>query len=166
MTGYWVHAAIARQILAAMARGEDRIEISVDLNLSRGIFPLCGDELILDGDNRLSREALRKIEGKENRIFYLENGHLEVLEARGEGYYKLVPTDQAPLLEISGVKMHIAKGVNPFESAGLMAALSAGGCAAVVSAAAGRRAAGVSKTALPPPPTRPAMLRMPDTIMR
>jgi hypothetical protein len=119
---YWFYSAVAREVLAAMERGDDRIDISVDLNLSRGTFALRGDELILDENNRLSRAELRRIEGKENRIFYLEGRRLEVLEVRGDGYYKLVPTDQAPLLEISGVKMHISKGVNPFESAGQMAA--------------------------------------------
>ncbi len=121
-TGYCFHAAIARQVLDAMARDEDSIDISVDLNLSCGTFALCHDELILDADNRLSMEELQQIAGKANRIFHLQHGLLQVLEVRGEGYYKLVPTDQAPLLEISGVKMHISKGINPFESAGQMAA--------------------------------------------
>jgi hypothetical protein len=119
--GYWFYSAVARQVLDAMDGGDDRVDISVDLNLSRGTFALRGNELTLDAENRLSREELRRIEGKENRIFHLEDGRLEVLEVRDEGYYKLVPTDQAPLLEISGVKMHISKGVNPFESAGQMA---------------------------------------------
>jgi hypothetical protein len=120
--GYWFYSAVAREVLDAMDRGDDRVDISVDLHLSRDAFDLRGDELILDAENRLSREELRRIEGKVNRIFHLEGGRLEVLEVRGDGYYKLVPTDQAPLLEISGVKMHISKGINPFESAGQMAA--------------------------------------------
>ncbi len=120
--GYWFYSATARQILGAMERGDDRIDISVDLNLSSATFTLCDDELILDAENRLSRAELRRIEAKENRVFCLEGGRLEVLESRDKGYYKLVPTDQAPLLEISGVKMHISKGMNPFESAGRMAA--------------------------------------------
>ena len=120
--GYWFYSAVAREVLDAMDRGDDLVDISVDLHLSRDAFDLRGDELILDAENRLSREELRRIEGKENRIFHLEGGRLEVLEVRGDGYYKLVPTDQAPLLEISGVKMHISKGINPFESAGQMAA--------------------------------------------
>lgn len=119
--GYWFHAATARQVLEAMDRGEHYVDISIDLNLSRGRFAIGGAELILDGEKRLGREDLLQIDGKENRIFFLGDGRLEVLEDRANGYYKLVPTDQAPLLEISGVKMHIAKGVNPFESAGQMA---------------------------------------------
>lgn len=119
---YCFYAAIARQVLAAMDRGEAFVDISVDLHLTRGTFPLCGDELLLDAVNRLNRAELQQIAGKETRIFCLEDGLLEVLEDREEGYYKLVATDQAPLLEISGVKMHISKGINPFESAGQMAA--------------------------------------------
>ncbi len=119
--GYWFSAVTARQALEAMDRGEPHVDISIDLNLSQGRFAISCDELILDRVERLGRLALRQIESKENRIFYLEDGQLEVLEDRTNGYYKLVPTDQAPLLEISGVKMHIAKGVNPFESAGKMA---------------------------------------------
>ncbi len=121
-TGYCFYAAIAGQVLGAMDRGETSILISVDLNLTRAAFSIYGDELILDADNRLSRAELLQIEGRENRVFYLEDGRLEVLESREDGYYKLVPTNQAPLLEISGVKMHISKGINPFESAGQMAA--------------------------------------------
>ena len=121
-TGYCIHAAIAIQVLEAIAKRQDSIDISVDLNLSHSTFSLCEEGLILDKDNRLSIAELEQIAGKKNRIFSLQDNQLEVLEVRGEGYYKLVPTDQAPLLEISGVKMHISKGINPFESAGQMAA--------------------------------------------
>jgi len=119
---FWFSATQARQVLSALDRGEPRIDISVDLNLSRQTFSLCDDELVLDAHNRLSRTELLQIAGKENRIFTLEDGELAVLEVRDGGYYKLAPTEQAPLLEISGVKMHISKGVNPFASAGQMAA--------------------------------------------
>lgn len=119
---YWFCAATARRILGAMCRGEASIDVSLDLNLSHDTFALAGDELVLDADNRLSQAQLRQMAGKENRIFILEDGELELLEVRDDGYFKLVPTDQAPLLEISGVKMHISKGINPFESAGQMAA--------------------------------------------
>ncbi len=121
-TGYYLHAAIASEVLDALAKGQNSVDISVDLNLSRSTFALCNQELILDADNRLGREELQQIAGRENRIVRMEHGQLEVLEVRGDGYYKLVPTEQAPLLEISGVKMHISKGINPFESAGQMAA--------------------------------------------
>jgi hypothetical protein len=55
---YWFYAAIARKVLAAMDRGETGVKVSVDLNLSMATFPLAGEELILDVDNRLSRTQL------------------------------------------------------------------------------------------------------------
>jgi len=119
---YWFSAAIARQALAALDGGAASVDISVDLNLSSGTFTLGDDALILDADQRLTRSELREIEAKERGIFLLADSQLELLEVRDEGYYKLVPTDLAPVLEISGVKMHISKGINPFESAGQMAA--------------------------------------------
>lgn len=119
---YFFHAANAGQVLAALAKGETSVDISIDLNLSVGGFSLSDEELILDQKHRLSKAELEMVAGKANRIFYLQQGRLEPLEVRDGGYCKLVPTDQAPLLEISGVKMHISKGINPFESAGRMAA--------------------------------------------
>lgn len=119
---YWFSASIARQVLEALDRDAVSIDISVDLNLSRGTFALRDDALILDEGHRLTRTELREIEAKERGVFLLADGQLERLEARDEGYYKLVPTELAPVLEISGVKMHISKGINPFESAGQMAA--------------------------------------------
>jgi hypothetical protein len=120
--GYWFTAETARLVLGALDRGEETIELSVDLNISRNSFLLGENILILDMENRLNRIELEQIAGKKQRIFYLEGGELLPLEVRSAGYYKLVPTDQAPLLEISGVKMHISKGINPFESAGQMTA--------------------------------------------
>ncbi len=121
MAIYFFSSNIARQILQQMENQDEQVEISTDLNLSSASYSIARGDLVLDGQNRLSKTDLKRIAKKEKRIFYLENGELEVLEHRGEGYCKLVPTDTAPLLEISGVKMHIAKGINPFDSAGQMA---------------------------------------------
>jgi len=119
---YWFDAHVARRVLDALARGAATVDIPVDLNRTVATFALAEDSLLLDADQRLTGEELRRIARKEQRIFVLEKGELAVLEARDGGYCKLVPTDRAPLLEISGVKMHIAKGINPFDSAGKMAA--------------------------------------------
>lgn len=120
--GYYFTAAIAARLLDALERGESSVNLSLDLNLSRATFALDEAGLRLDANNRLGRAELQGMAGKANRIFFLADGNLEVLEVREGGYAKLVPTEQAPLLELSGVKMHISKGINPFASAGRMAA--------------------------------------------
>ncbi len=119
---YLFDACVAKQVLDAMGRGAARVTISVDLNRTQRSFPVEKDELILDETTRLGRESLRHMAAKSQRVFSLKGKRLKVLETRNGGYCKLVPTDQAPLLEISGVKMHISKGISPFDSAFRMAA--------------------------------------------
>ncbi|WP_245542334.1 class I SAM-dependent methyltransferase [Psychromonas hadalis] len=91
------------------------------MNISQQDFTLSDKSLVLDDDNRLSVTELKKIVKKTQRIYLCSDGDMEALEDRSSGYYKLVPTNGSPLLEISGVKMHISKGTDPFVSASAMA---------------------------------------------
>ena len=121
MPNYYLHATNAQQALAAIANGLSSVRISVDLNLSQREFVLSDQELILDADNRLTIGELKKIVKKKQRIYLCSDGDMVPLEDRSSGYYKLAPTAGAPLLEISGVKMHISKGTDPYISASEMA---------------------------------------------
>ena len=98
---YWFDAQVARRALDALARGVASVDISVDLNRSSATFALADDALLLDADQRLTGEELRLIARKEQRIFVLEAGELEILEVRDGGYYKLVPTERQNILDIA-----------------------------------------------------------------
>jgi len=121
MPSYYLQPSNAQQALEAIAKGLPSVRLSVDLNLSQQEFPLVDQCLQLDHDNRLCVAQLKKIVKKTGRIYLCCDGDMEALEDRSSGYYKLVPTAGAPLLEISGVKMHISKGTDPFVSASEMA---------------------------------------------
>jgi len=121
MPNYYLHTANAKQALEAIAKGQTCVLLSADLNLSEQEFGLSDQGLVLDEDNRLSIDELKKIVKKTQRIYLCSDGDIVPLEDRSSGYYKLVPTDGSPLLEISGVKMHISKGTDPFVSASEMA---------------------------------------------
>lgn len=121
MPGYYLHTNNAQQALEAIAKGLSCVRLSTDLNLSERDFSLSDQCLVLDEDNRLSIDELKRIVKKTQRITLCRDGELVPLEDRSSGYYKLVPTAGAPLLEISGVKMHISKGTDPFTSASEMA---------------------------------------------
>ncbi|MBU0655201.1 MAG: hypothetical protein KJ914_08705 [Gammaproteobacteria bacterium] len=121
MPSYYLHTENARQALEAIANGLSCVRLSTDLNLSEQDFALSDQSLVLDADNRLSIDALKSIVKKTQRIFLCRDGAMNPLEDRSAGYYKLVPTAGAPLLEISGVKMHISKETDPFASAAEMA---------------------------------------------
>lgn len=121
MLGFYLHAENAKLALDAMAKGLSSIRLSTDLNLTEWDVPLGNQCLVLDDDNRLSLGDLKKIAKKKQRIYLCRLGEMQPLEDRSSGYYKLAPTAGAPLLEISGVKMHISKGTDPFASASEMA---------------------------------------------
>ena len=121
MPSYYLHTGNARQALKAIADGLSCVRLSTDMNLSERDFSLSDQCLVLDEDNRLSIDELKRIVKKTQRIYLCRDGNTDPLEDRSSGYYKLVPTAGAPLLEISGVKMHISKGTDPFASSSEMA---------------------------------------------
>lgn len=121
MPSYYLHSENAKQALEAITKGLSSVRLSTDLNLSEQDFSLSHQELVLDEDNLLTVAELKKIVKKTGRIYLCRDGDMEPLEDRSVGYYKLAPTSGAPLLEISGVKMHISKGTDPFTSASQMA---------------------------------------------
>ena len=121
MPSYYLHTENAKLALEAINKGSPSVCLSADLNLSEQSFSLDGQSLVLDDDNRLSISDLKKIVKKTQRIYLCRDGEMDPLEDRSSGYYKLAPTSGAPLLEISGVKMHISKGTDPFKSASEMA---------------------------------------------
>jgi uncharacterized protein len=121
MPSYYLHSENAKQALEAIDNCLSCVRLSTDLNLSQRDFSLSDQGLVLDEDNRLSIDDLKRIVKKTRRIYLCRDGDIDPLEDRSSGYYKLVPTLGAPLLEISGVKMHISKGTDPFASASEMA---------------------------------------------
>jgi len=118
---YYLYSDTARRILTAIAEGRNCLEVSVDLNKSVRTVAIRGDQVEFDACSRLSKNQLRHISKKATRVFVLENSELRVLEYREEGYYKLVPTERAPTVEIDGIKMHRSKGIDPFTDAKLKA---------------------------------------------
>ncbi len=116
---YYLYSGNVKQILAAMAEGRGSIEVSVDLNKTVRSLSVKDDHVVLDHNNKLTRCALLSISKRTNRLFVLENNALRVLEHRDRSYYKLVPTNGAPTVEIDGIKMHRSKDIDPFEDARL-----------------------------------------------
>ncbi len=114
---YYLWSSVAQRILQAMDEGETQVTISPDLNRTTAVFPLQATAILFDADNAVSRQQLLEITKKAQRIFILEGNELRIAERRDGHYYKLVPTDGAPTVEIDGVKMHRSKVIDPFDDA-------------------------------------------------
>jgi predicted methyltransferase len=113
-------AAVARALLDALESGETTVEASLDLNLGREQMGLTADGAVLRGIE-VSADQLRAVVKKTATVFVVAADGLEQVEMREGGYAKLVPTDGAPTIELSGIRMHRTAGIDPFEDARLKA---------------------------------------------
>ena len=119
MTRYYLYSAIAKRIIKAIGNEEKWIALSLDLNLSEKKWPISDEKLILDTDSTLTTQVLEPVVKSKNKIYLLENNTLLPIEKRTDCYYKLVPGETAPTLEINGIKMHRSKDIDPLIDAKL-----------------------------------------------
>ncbi|MCF7976228.1 MAG: hypothetical protein K9N55_20590 [Phycisphaerae bacterium] len=117
----YFYSDMADKAIQAIQNGLGFVTLSCDLHLSEVTLRIVKRELILDDESAITRQQLEKIVKTKTRIYVHDGTEFRPLEIRNEEYTKLVPTQTAPYLEASGVKLHISKGICPFESAGRMA---------------------------------------------
>jgi predicted methyltransferase len=72
---------------------------------------------VLDKTREIDIKALDPVASSRQKVFVLSGQGLFPIEVRADGYYKLVPTDTVPTLEINGIKMHRSKDIDPFVDA-------------------------------------------------
>ncbi len=113
---YYFHASLISHLLIAASTGQD-MEVSLDLNLSRERVSFKDRNLVLPTGERIPLDALVDFKDLKNKVFTWCQGEFSTVEVRADGYYKLVPTDSAPTLEIDGIKMHRSKDIDPLEDA-------------------------------------------------
>lgn len=106
----------ARELLAALKRGEGHALSSIDLNLSRSTIPLLDGAAHFPGGLSLDAPTLEAIAGDENICVRVEEDGAYKIETFSEEtgrYYSLYPTQRAPTMLISGIPMHRIKGTDP-----------------------------------------------------
>jgi predicted methyltransferase len=110
---YFFHFHCIDQIFNAHKNGEKKVCVSLDLNLSEQTYSITDSHLLLSDDISIELTRLEGIRLIKNRIFIFKDNVLSPLEIRSDGYYKLVPTNSLPTLEINGIKMHRSKDIDP-----------------------------------------------------
>lgn len=116
---FYLTSARASEILrAARTKAkEKRVTVSLDLNRTRAVVRIRGQKAVLPDGIELSLNDLRSLSRRSARVFVVQGRELIPVERRGNYYYKLMATDSAPTLEISGVKMHRTQGCCPYAQA-------------------------------------------------
>lgn len=116
---YFFYSDIALKIIEAAESRAPFVEVSLDLNLSVSRFAIDKNILVIDETTSLDISMLGPVVQAPNKVFYLKGNTLTPAEVRGPGYFKLVPTNTAPTLEINGIKMHRSKDIDPLTDARL-----------------------------------------------
>lgn len=113
----WLDARSAERVRDALRRGERAVEVSLDLNLSMTTLrlPLVAPFPSAAAD----QEALLSAAAASPRTAWLlRRGTLRPIEHRASRYLKLVPTAEAPTLEIDGIGMHVLDPSGIFRALG------------------------------------------------
>jgi predicted methyltransferase len=111
----FLHSATAREILDAIQTGEEQLEISLDLGISRTRIDVR--------DPIWEPDKLGKIVQDSDSIYFIRDGQTYKAALSTDHFYKLHPTSPitAPALLIDGVLMHRVKDIDPIRDAEMKA---------------------------------------------
>jgi len=110
MEGAWyplLTSSVAEKILGGCGR------VSLDLGLSEVSLNYSGDRVILPGGAVINFEDLKNIINRENSVFFPDGDKIYMVAVSNDHFYKLVPTEMAPTVEVDGIRMHRTKGTTP-----------------------------------------------------
>lgn len=108
----------ALQLLEANKKGLKEAEISLDLNKTLSKVKIQNSEFIFPDNQKLEESQLKKpIKDGTSCFFVRENAlvKIQLFSNETNKYYKLMPTKDAPTIEISGIRMHVTKEMSPME---------------------------------------------------
>lgn len=108
----------AQQLLAALKAGLKETEISLDLNKTLSKVKIQNNELIFPDNQKLEEIQLKEPIKDDTSCFLIKDNSLikiQLFSNQTNKFYKLVPTKDAPTLEISGIRMHVTKEMTPIE---------------------------------------------------
>ena len=108
----------AEQLLDAAKKGLKNIEVSLDLNISKTKVSVGNGSFLFPNSQKLEESQLKKPIKDNASCFLVKNNSLvkiQLFSEKTNRFYKLVPTKDAPTLEISGIRMHVTKEFTPIE---------------------------------------------------
>ena len=117
MARAWLTPVLANALLAAMRDGSSEQECSLDLGLSRRRVRLSRSAATLPDGTEVAAAQLREVAAAKRGVFLAEPGRCRPIQTSADYFYKLIPTDEAPTIEISGIQMHRTTGTVPFRNA-------------------------------------------------
>lgn len=110
----------AQQLLDTKKSGLKSIDISLDLNITKTRIHINNNFFIFPNNQKLEESQLKKAIKNDTICFLIKDNSLikiQLFSEQTNKFYKLVPTKDAPTLEISGIRMHVTEEFTPIEDA-------------------------------------------------
>ncbi len=108
----------AQELLEAKNKGLKNVDTSLDLNKTKTKVHIENGLFIFPNNQKIETYQLRKPIKDNTCCFLIQNNSLikiQLFSEQTKKFYKLVPTRDAPTLEISGIRMHVTKEFTPME---------------------------------------------------
>ena len=108
----------ADELFQARQKNLKELEISLDLNLTKSKIRIADNFFIFPDNQKLNELQLKKIIKKDTVCFLIKNNEpvkIQLFSNETNKFYKLVPAADAPTVEISGIRMHVTKGMTPMQ---------------------------------------------------
>ncbi len=108
----------AQQLLDSRQNGLKEAEISLDLGLSKSKVKIEDTLFIFPDNQKIEESQLKKIMKSNTICFSIKESSLvkiHLFSNETNKFYKLLPTKDAPTIEISGIRMHVTKRMSPIE---------------------------------------------------
>ncbi len=105
-------------LMQAKENGLKSAEISLDLNITKAKVGISEDFFIFPQNEKISEIQLKKVIKDKESCFLVKGNSLlkmQLFSEKTNRFYKLVPTDDAPTIEISGIRMHVTKSMSPMQ---------------------------------------------------
>jgi len=97
----------AEKILRGLRR------VSLDLGLTTSTITVEKGCVVFPDGKSVPMDEVRMVLKKPNQVFLVSEDGLKPVYVAGRHFYKLVPTDGAPTVEVDGVRMHRTKDTTP-----------------------------------------------------
>ena len=108
----------AKELLEASKKSLKEAEISLDLSKTLSKIKIQNNEFIFPDNQKLNESQLKNPIKDDNVCFLIRDNSLvkiQLFSNETNKFYKLVPTKDAPTIEISGIRMHATKDMTPME---------------------------------------------------
>ena len=92
---------------------DGKTRISLDLGLTKTDIIQTKHGYDLGKGETIDSVSLEKIAKNERSVYFVDQKTVFMAATSGKHFYKLIPTNGAPTLEIDGIRMHRTKGTTP-----------------------------------------------------